>query len=157
MIWAYFSALAFEKFNKLKAIVYISWYVLWLVCFPPQIMPSFGHMLSLATSPCHSVGFCIVLCIVSALNSQAIQSEACISAAEYKHLPFFLEAVLKCLGDYFPWEQNQMEKKWWGKCQSSEGTSVPVVIQTWSQHSGVFCFQIFCILPVLPLLSRVCG
>ena len=46
-----------------------------------------GTCASLVTSHCHSVGFCIV---VSALNSQAIQSKACISAAKYKKpLSFF--------------------------------------------------------------------
>ena len=45
--------------------------------------------LSLTTSRCRSVGFSIVLCVVSALNFQAIQSEACIAAAKYEHLAFF--------------------------------------------------------------------
>ena len=41
--------------------------------------------------------------------------------------------------------------KWWRQCQSRLGTSVPVKIRIWDQHSEVFCFQTFCILPVLLL------
>ena len=48
-----------------------------------------GTYVSLVNSYCHSVSFCVVLSVISVLNSQAIQSEACISAAKYKHLPFF--------------------------------------------------------------------
>ena len=66
----------------------------------------------------------------------------------------FLESVLTLCSDYFHWEQNFTEKKWPRKCQCSE---VPVEIQIWARHSGVFCFQIFCILPLLPLVSLVCG
>ena len=36
-----------------------------------------GTCVSLVTSQCSSVSFCIVLCVVSALNSQAIQNKAC--------------------------------------------------------------------------------
>ena len=68
----------------------------------------------------------------------------------------FVEAVLKLFSDYFHWEQNETEKNRWRKCWSSEGTSVPVKIQIWGRHSGVFCSQI-CILPVLPLLPLDCG
>ena len=46
---------------------------------------------------CHSVCFCIELCVVSALNSWANQSEACISAAKSESLPFFW----KPFGNYF--------------------------------------------------------
>ena len=40
------------------------------------------------TSGCHSVGLCNVLYVVTALNSLAIQSEACISTAKYECSPF---------------------------------------------------------------------
>ena len=37
-----------------------------------------------------------------------------------------------------------MEKKWWRKCPSSEGRSVPVEIQIWAQLSGVLIIiQVF--------------
>ena len=51
-----------------------------------------GTWVSLTTSHCHSVSFCIALSVVSALNSRAIQSEACISAAKYKRSSFFSES-----------------------------------------------------------------
>ena len=54
-----------------------------------------GTHVSIATSHCHSVCFCVALCVVLALNSWAMQDEACISTAKFAHLPFFLEAVLK--------------------------------------------------------------
>ena len=45
------------------------------VCLPIQNMPSSGFLMAcggLATSRCPSVGFCIALCVVSALNSQGL-------------------------------------------------------------------------------------
>ena len=58
----------------------------------------------MATSCCPSVGFCIALCVVSVLNSQALQSEVCICVAKYKHLPFFgREDVLKRLFSDYCW------------------------------------------------------
>ena len=36
-----------------------------------------GTCVSLATSQCSNIRFCMVLCVVSALNSQAIQNKAC--------------------------------------------------------------------------------
>ena len=58
----------------------------WTVVFssPAHFWVFSGTCVSLATSHCHSVSFCIALCAVSALNSQALQSEACISAAKHK-------------------------------------------------------------------------
>ena len=53
------------------------------------MLSSYFSFASLATSRCRSVGFCIELCVVSALNSRAIQSEACISAAKYERSSFF--------------------------------------------------------------------
>ena len=50
-----------------------------------------GMCVCLTTSRCHSVGFCIALCVVLALNSPPIPSKACIWAAKYKHSPFFWE------------------------------------------------------------------
>ena len=60
-------------------------------------MPSFGHMLNLATSPCHSVGFCIVLFLALELNSRAVSSEACISAAKYEYSEIFWKPALKSI------------------------------------------------------------
>ena len=102
-----------------------------------------GTCISLTTSCCHSVGFCIVLCVVQHWIIWQFK------------FAILLEAMLKLFSGYFYWEQNEMEKNWWRKCQSSEGICVPAEIQIWAWHSGVFCFQIFCILPVL--LSLVCG
>ena len=48
-----------------------------------------GTCVSLVTFCSHSVSSCIALCVVVALNSQAIQREACISTAKYEPLPFF--------------------------------------------------------------------
>ena len=54
-------------------------------------MPSSGVLVahvSLATSHCCRVGFCVAFCVVSALNSHpAIQSEVYISAAMYELSP----------------------------------------------------------------------
>ena len=52
---------------------------------------------SLASPHCSSVSFCVALCVASALNSRAIQSEACIFTAKYEHAPFFL----KLCSNYF--------------------------------------------------------
>ena len=121
-----------------------------LFVFQSKIYPVFGGAcVILATFQCHSVGFCIVLCVVLALNSLAVQSRACISVAKYEHSPFFWKPCQKKKSDYFHWERNQTEKNWWRKCQSSEGTSVPVKIQIRAWHSGAFCFQIICILVLL--------
>ena len=49
----------------------------------------------------------------------------------------FSRTVLKLFSDYFHWEQNETGKNWWRKCQSSEGTSVPVNIQIWAWHSSL--------------------
>ena len=43
----------------------------------------------LTTCHCCSVSFCVALSVVLALNSQAIQSKACVSAVKYEHSPFF--------------------------------------------------------------------
>ena len=69
----------------------ISSHVLQFVCFPGQNKPSSGVLMttvSLATSCCHIIGFCIVLCVVLTLNSQAVLSKACIATAKNKRLPF---------------------------------------------------------------------
>ena len=63
-------------------------------------MPGSGFSVThvnLMTSHCRSVGYCIALCVVSALNSRAIQSQACISATDYKVVAIFLESVLKII------------------------------------------------------------
>ena len=50
---------------------------------------------------------CMALCVVSALNSQAIQSEAYSSTAKYECWPFFW----KPCWNYIHWEQNEMGRK----------------------------------------------
>ena len=150
-LWAYLVHLNFQHMKKVKKkkIINISRCVLWFICFPVCSMPTSGFLMvhrcvSIATFCCCSVGFCIALSVVSTPNSWAIQSEACIYVTKYKHSPFLWKPCWNC----FHWEQNEMERKWWRKCQSSEETKVPVEIQIWARHSGVFCFQIFCILLV---------
>ena len=55
-------------------------------------MPSSGFQWCMCGSPttagCHSLGLCIALYVVTALNSLAIQSEAGISTAKYECSPF---------------------------------------------------------------------
>ena len=65
-----------------------------MVClFSSQEYPQFwgfgGTCVSRVTSHCRCVGFCIALCVVSALNSWASQSMASVSAEKCKGLPFF--------------------------------------------------------------------
>ena len=62
-----------------KTIINISRPGLQFICFPVQNMPDFfsGTCVSLATSLCHSSGFCIAFCAVLALNYQAVQGKAC--------------------------------------------------------------------------------
>ena len=83
-----------------KTVINISRHTLWFVCFPIWNVPGSGFSVThvnLMTSHCRSVGSCIALCVVSALNSWAIQSRACISAADYKVVAIFLESVLKII------------------------------------------------------------
>ena len=61
--------------------------------------------------PC-TVGFCIALCVVSALNSPAIQSKACISIAKYKHWPVFWKPWWNYFQINFIENKNEMRKKW---------------------------------------------
>ena len=75
-------------------------------------MPGSGFPVTpvnLKTSHSCRVGCCIALCVVSALNSWAIQSQACISAADYKVVTIFLESVLKIIFRLF-FTENKM--KW---------------------------------------------
>ena len=61
-------------------IINISRHVLWFICFLVRNMPTSGFCgmcLNLTTSCIHTVRFFNVLCVVSALNSQAIQRQAC--------------------------------------------------------------------------------
>ena len=69
----------------------------------------FNDMSSLMTCRCRSISFCTVLCVVSALNSWAIRSEACISTGKYKCLPFFCEPC----GNYFEitFIENEVKRK----------------------------------------------
>ena len=67
--------------------------------YQSKICPVLGFrwdMCKSVTSHCRSVGFCIVLCVVSTLNSLAIQSKACISTAKYKHSPFLWKLCWNC-------------------------------------------------------------
>ena len=52
-------------------------------------------------SHCHSVGFCLALGIVLALNS-------CVSAAKYEHLAFFQKL---CWNYFWIFTQNEMKRK----------------------------------------------
>ena len=63
------------------------------------------------TSRCCSVGFCIAFCVVTALNSWAVQSEASISAVKYKCLPFLGSHVEIIFGFFFPAEDGMKQKK----------------------------------------------
>ena len=95
-----------------KTVINISRHTLWFVCFPIWNVPGSGFSVThvnLMTSHCHSVGSCIALCVVSALNSWAIQSQACISAADYKVVAIFLESVLKII---FTENKMKWNKKW---------------------------------------------
>ena len=94
-IWMYFVCLYFQHmkiggnfFNQ----------ILFQTCFALCLFPSVeyaqfwvfcGACVSLTTSPCCSVGLCTMRCVISALNSWASQSKACISAAKYKCSPLF--------------------------------------------------------------------
>ena len=68
-----------------------------------------GVCVSLASSPCRRFSFCVALCIVSALNSRAIQSEDCISAANHECWTFFWKLRL----NYFliVFTENKMKRK----------------------------------------------
>ena len=94
MIWAAFCTLKFSAYEntEINMILTISRQVLQFVCFPVRNVPNSGIFsaacVSLAASCCHSVDSALHR-VVSVLNSQAIQSMACISAAKYEHLAFF--------------------------------------------------------------------
>ena len=96
---------AYENFPK-YTIINISREVLLFVCFPVQNMPSSGFFhgtcVSLVTARCHSISFCIALCS--------------------PFFAIFLDAMLKLFSDYFPWEQNETEKKW-KDCNLSKNTT----------------------------------
>ena len=86
--------LAYGKNENFKKI----WYKYFPICFAVHLFSSLGYAqlwsfggtcVCLTSSPCYSIGFCIDLCVVLALNSQALQSEACISIANYERSPFF--------------------------------------------------------------------
>ena len=106
-------------------IINISRFVLGFVSFPVQNMPCTGVLVkrvNLATSHYHSVGFCIALCVVSVLNSWAVQTEACIFTAEYEYSPCFW----KPCWNYFhivrfsKWNGKELmekaPKRWGNKC-----------------------------------------
>ena len=64
---------------------------------------------SLTTFRCCRVCFCFALHVVSALGSQATRSKACISAANYELLPFFLKQCCHCFQVIFT--ENKMKRK----------------------------------------------
>ena len=81
-----------------------------LFVFQSKIYPVFsGACVIFATFQCHSVGFCIVLCVVLALNSLAVQSRACISVAKYEHSPFFWKPCQNCFQIIFT--ENEIRQK----------------------------------------------
>ena len=85
-------------------------------------MPRSGFLLtrvSLTTSRCLCVSFCTAVCVVSALNFQAIPSKACISTARYKCSPFFW----KLCWNYFQIIFAENETKW----KRSDGDSANAV------------------------------
>jgi len=71
---------------------------------------------SLATSHCPSICFYSALCVVLVLNSQLVQSRACMSFCKLQAFAIFLEAVFRLFSNYFCWEQNETEEKW--KCSN---------------------------------------
>ena len=73
-----------------------------------------GTCVSLATSHLRSVSFCIVLCVDSTLNSQAVRNEAGVSTAKYECLNFFWKSCWNCFQISFT--ENEMKQK------SSENT-----------------------------------
>ena len=107
-----FSAYENTQILKMNTILNISTHVLWFVCFSSLEYAQFwgfsGTCVSLTTSRCRSFSFHIVLCVVSALNSWAIQSEAFISPAKYQYLPFFL----KPSWNYFQVSFTKSKVKW---------------------------------------------
>ena len=68
-----------------------------------------GSCVSLTTSHCHGVSFCVVLCVVSAQNSGAIPCNGCISAAEYEHSSFFWKPCSNYFQSIFT--ENKMKRK----------------------------------------------
>ena len=110
MIWVYFVCLNFEhmKIKNIKRKKMLPWIFLDMLIvnmlyssfvYQSKICPVLGFrwdMCKSVTSHCRSVGFCIVLCVVSTLNSLAIQSKACISTAKYKHSPFLWKLCWNC-------------------------------------------------------------
>ena len=68
-----------------------------------------GTCVSLATSHLRSVSFCIVLCVDSAVNSQAVRNEAGVSTAKYECLNFFWKSCWNCFQISFT--ENKMKQK----------------------------------------------
>ena len=98
-------------------------------CFAVSLFsnPKFAHFLvfisacaSLTTSHCCSLGLCIALCVVLALNSWADQREACISVTKYD-LP--LHFLWKLCWNYFQTIFTENKLKW----KRSDGRSTKAV------------------------------
>ena len=70
-----------------------------------------GTCVSLTSSHSCSFSFCVGLSVVLALNSQAIQIKACISAAKYEHSPFFWKLCWNYFQIIFTENKRNREKK----------------------------------------------
>ena len=153
MVWAYFSFCTHLNFQHMK-IKKSKWSYMFLglfcglLVFQSWICPFLGFRWLMCKSRNLSLPWCLfphyILCSLGTKfwgsSMQGLYFHNRVWA-----FTIFLEAVLKKNSDYFHGEQSETEKSWWQKCQSSEGPSVPV----WAQHSGVFRFQTFCLLPGL--------
>ena len=74
------------KITKTKNDLFCSSFVFQSEIFLFPVL-GFQKHVCLVTSCCCSVGFCIALCVVLAMNSWAIQNKACISVAKCEHSP----------------------------------------------------------------------
>ena len=83
---------------------------------------------------CHRVGFCIVLCIVSALNSLAIQTRLIFPLQKYEPLPFFL----KQCGNYFQVIFTSDKMKWKRTVgESSRAVREQVFLSRYKSEPGI--------------------
>ena len=134
------------KINKKNMIINTSRPVLQFIWFPVWSIPSSGF----------SGGACIRLaaivwclyCALCSLSTEFLGNSKWGLYFCHKVWAFtiFLEAMLKLFSLRTKWKgKEQMEtvpKQWGNKCSCQH--------KIWVRHSGVFCFHIICILPVLP-------
>ena len=92
------------------------------------------------TSHRSSASFCIAICVVWALNSRAVQSEACISTAKYKRLPFFWKPCGHFLGIVFT-ENKMKQKRTDGK--SAKAAREQVFLSRYKTEFGIVATQTF--------------